>query len=121
MERGRDECGNRLLQTLNQHDSQSNVVVTCRLQMRQLRYAILRTADTVRNGTQSIIFPRSDTALGNAWSANLILLQVHDYISVMISNSPITNFHSTLLFSSQLLSVSKRLGLMRLQEYSTRY
>ncbi|TGJ84591.1 hypothetical protein E0Z10_g4172 [Xylaria hypoxylon] len=68
-----------LLQTLNQFVSQSNAVITCRLQIRQLRYAVLKAPAMIDSGIQHIQFPHG-TAWANAWSANLILLQVHDYI-----------------------------------------
>ncbi|KAF2972127.1 hypothetical protein GQX73_g1497 [Xylaria multiplex] len=68
-----------LLPTLNQLASQPSTALTYRLEIRHIRYAMLRNPGAIDSGDKYMEFPR-DTALTNAWSANLILLQVYHFL-----------------------------------------
>ncbi|GAW20963.1 hypothetical protein ANO14919_104760 [Xylariales sp. No.14919] len=68
-----------LLQTIYQSGFQSSAVLMYRFQIRQLRYAMLRTPGVIDSEIVNIEFPRG-TANANGWSADLLLLRVHDCI-----------------------------------------
>ncbi|KAI0537002.1 hypothetical protein GGR58DRAFT_372242 [Xylaria digitata] len=68
-----------LLPIINQSTSQPNAAITYRLEIRQIRYAMLRNPGAIDSGDKYMEFPR-DTAWTNAWSANLILLQVYHFL-----------------------------------------
>ncbi|KAI0965743.1 hypothetical protein F4678DRAFT_451567 [Xylaria arbuscula] len=72
--------GRDMLDIFRQVKSQPSEVLQQRFKTRQLRYAMLRTAATAFDGAQDLQFPHNDTPGANAWSADLILLQAHDYI-----------------------------------------
>ena len=79
--------GRTLLESLSKVKTQSNELLAQRFKFRELRYSMLRTAAPIFGGAQDLQIPEPNCAGANAWSANLVLLQAHDYMKLNLFES----------------------------------